>query len=493
MDNRAGAGRGWGQVSRVKDVLELLAARREASLEELVEFASIPSVSAQPAHAPDMARAAEWLSERLRRCGPMKVELWPTAGHSAVYAEWLGAPGAPTLLVYGHYDVQPPEPLEKWHTPPFSPTVREGREGRGGPDGEKRVYGRGVSDDKGPLLIAVQTADAYFSATGALPINLKFLLEGEEEQGSPHLEPLVKAQAKRLEADFVLSADGGMWSADLPSLTVSARGLAALEFTVRGPSKDLHSGRHGGAVQNPLHALAALIASLHTVEGRVAVDGFYDGVTEHTPLEREAVRQLPFREADYLAQTGAPEVFGEPGFSTLERQWDRPTVEVNGFWGGYVGEGSKTVLPSEAQAKLTCRLVKGQDPARVVGLLEVHLRRHLPPGVTLELRPSAHGCAAYRLSEDHPGKAVALEVLREVYGQVPLEVGMGGSIPVLDIFKRILGLETVLLSFAVGDEDIHAPNEFFRVHRLLEGGRAWALYWARLAERSLAERGVARG
>jgi len=467
-------------MSRLDDVLELLAARREASLEELVEFAALPSVSAQSAHAPDMARAAEWLAVRLRRCGPLTVELWPTAGHSAVYAEWLGAPGAPTLLIYGHYDVQPPEPLEKWHSPPFSPSVRGGR-----------VFGRGVSDDKGPLLIAVQTADAYFAATGALPLNLKFLLEGEEEVGSPNLETLVKAQAKRLEADFVLSADGGMWSAEIPSLTVSARGLAALEFSVRGPAKDLHSGRHGGSVKNPLHALAALIASLHTPDGRVAVEGFYDGVLERNLLEREAIRQLPFSEADYLAQTGAPEVFGEVGFSTLERQWDRPTVEVNGLTGGYSGEGSKTVLPSEAQAKLTCRLVKGQDPERIVVLLEDHLRRHLPPGVTLELRPSGHGCAAYRLSEDHVGKAVALEVLREVYGQVPLEVGMGGSIPVLDIFGRILGLETVFFSFAVGDEDIHAPNEFFRVGRILEGQRAWALYWTRLAERGLTEHGLA--
>ncbi len=462
-------------MSDLDAVLELLKTRTESSLEDLLEFAAIPSVSAQSVHLPDMARAAEWLAQRLRRCGPLSVELWPTEGHSAVYAEWLGTPGAPTLLVYGHYDVQPPDPLEKWNTPPFGPTVKEGR-----------VYGRGVSDDKGPLLIAVQTADAYFSATGALPINLKFLFEGEEEVGSVNLETLIQTHKGRLEADFVLSADGGMWSAEIPSLTVSARGLAALEFTVRGPQKDLHSGRHGGSVQNPLHALAKLISSLHTPDGQVAVDGFYDAILERTPLEREATRQLPFSEDDYLTQTGAPEVFGEPGYSTLERQWDRPTVEVNGLWGGYSGEGSKTVLPSEAHAKLTCRLVPGQNPEKIVSLLESHLRHHLPPGVTLELRPGGHGCAAYRLSENHPGKTVALEVLQEVYGKTPLEVGMGGSIPVLDLFQRILGIETVFFSFAVGDEDIHAPNEFFRISRILEGQHAWALFWAKLAERGMA-------
>lgn len=485
MDHGSGAECGRRQVTQsphwtapgaqndtnLERVLALLDSRRTESLAELLEFASIPSVSAQSAHAPDMQRAAEWLATRLRLCGPLTVELWPTLGHPAVYAEWLGAPGAPTILVYGHYDVQPPEPLDRWKTPPFVPTVI----------GE-RVYGRGVSDDKGPLLIAVQVADAFFAATGGLPVNVKFLFEGEEEVGSVHLPALVAAQAGRLAADFVLSADGGMWSAEIPSLTVSARGLAALEFTVRGPAKDLHSGRHGGSLQNPLHAIAELVASLHTPDGRVAVDGFYDGVTERGPAERQATARLPFSDAGYLAQTGAPEVFGEAGYSTLERQWDRPTLELNGLWGGYTAEGSKTVLPAEAHAKLTCRLVAGQEPGRIPGLIEAHLSRHLPPGVTLDVRPGEHGARAYRIPEGHVGRRVAGEVLEQVYGVAPLEVGMGGSIPVLETFQQLLGLDTVFFSFAVGDEDIHAPNEFFRLPRIAQGHQAWARYWARLAE-----------
>ncbi|AFZ69668.1 dipeptidase [Deinococcus peraridilitoris] len=458
-------------MKTLPDVQTVLDARRDASLVDLVAFASIPSVSAQHQHRHDLLRAAEWLAERLRACGELTVEVWPTAGHPAVYAEWLGAPGAPTALIYGHYDVQPPEPLERWNTPPFTPTVRDGR-----------LYGRGVSDDKGPLLIPVQVADAFFTAQGALPINVKFLFEGEEEVGSAHLDALVSERRERLRADFVLSADGGMWSADTPSLTVSARGIAALEFTLRGPAKDLHSGRHGGALQNPLHALAALVASLHDESGRVTVAGFYDGVQDRTPEERAETQRLPFSDEAYLQQTGANATFGEAGYSTLERQWYRPTLELNGLWGGYTGEGSKTVLPSEAHAKITCRLVPGQDPQHVTRQIIAHLHAQLPPGVTLEVQPSSHAAPAYHLPTQHPARSAAKAVLHELYGTPPLEVGMGGSIPVLDTFSRVLGIDTVFFSFAVGDEDIHAPNEFFRIERLAQGQRAWALLWQRLAQ-----------
>lgn len=453
-------------------VQTLLQARAAVSLSELSEFASIPSVSAQSRHQPDVLRAASWLAQRLRRAGLETVEQWPTAGagHPAVYAEWLGVPGAPTILVYGHYDVQPPEPLERWATPPFTPTVMG-----------DRIYGRGVSDDKAPLLLTVQVADAYLTVTGGLPVNVKFLFEGEEEVGSVHLPALVAERAERLRADFVLSADGGMWSAGTPSLTVSARGIAALEFTVRGPARDLHSGRHGGSLHNPLHAVATLVAGLHDAAGRVAVPGFYDGVIDRTPEQRQETARLPFSDEAYLGQTGAPAVFGETGYSTLERQWHRPTLELNGLWGGYTGEGSKTVLPGEAHAKVTCRLVPGQDPARIIRLVEAHLHATLPAGVTLEVRRSDHQARAYHLPADHLGGQVARQVLTGLYGQPPLEVGMGGSIPVLDTFLSVLGLDTVFFSFAVGDEDIHAPNEFFRIARLYEGQDAWARYWWALA------------
>ena len=451
-------------------VLKYLGAQQDTSLAELVAFASIPSVSTDPARKGDVRVAATWLADRLREAGPLAVEVLETPGHPVVYGEWLGVPDAPTVLVYGHYDVQPPDPLERWASPPFAPTVREGR-----------VYGRGVSDDKGPLLIPVQVARAFFRTSGALPLNVKFLFEGEEEVGSPNLAPFARQHAQKLRADVVLSADGGMWRADRPTLTVSARGLAALELTLRGPGKDLHSGRHGGAVQNPLHALASLIASLHDEEGRVAVAGFYDDVLKLGDEERANTRDLPFDEDAYQAQIGAPELFGEVEYSTLERQWTRPTVEVNGMWGGYTGEGSKTVLPSEARAKITCRLVADQDPARIVELVTRHLQTHLPPGVTLDVSPGDHGACAYRIPANHPALGAAREVLTEVYGEPPLEVGMGGSIPICEVFARELGLETIFFSFAVGDEDIHAPNEFFRIPRLYEGQRAWALLWQKLA------------
>lgn len=454
----------------MEDMLAYLDGRKDASLADLLAFASIPSVSTDPERRGDVRRAAEWLADRLRTAGVPTVEVLETPGHPVVYGEWLGAADAPTVLVYGHYDVQPPDPLDRWQSPPFMPTVR----------GE-RVYGRGVSDDKGPLLIPVQVAEAFFQTQGKLPLNVKFLFEGEEEVGSPNLAPFVREHAERLRADVVLSADGGMWRADVPTLTVSSRGLAGLELTLRGPGKDLHSGRHGGAVQNPLHALASLIAGLHDERGRVTVDGFYDDVQELDDDERASLHALPFDEDAYRAEVGAPELLGEDGYSTLERLWTRPTLEVNGMWGGYTGEGTKTVLPSEAHAKITCRLVANQDPERVRKAVVRHLEAHLPPGVTLDVRPSDHGARAYRIPADHPALRAARHVLTQVYGQPPLEVGMGGSIPICEVFQRELGLETVFFSFAVGDEDIHAPNEFFRVPRLYEGQQAWARLWQELA------------
>lgn len=454
------------------EVLAHLDARKDASLADLLTFGAIPSVSTDPERRGDVRRAAEWLADRLRTAGLLTVDILDTPGHPVVYAEWLGAPDAPTVLVYGHYDVQPPDPLDRWQSPPFTPTVR----------GE-RVYGRGVSDDKGPLLIPVQVAEAFFQTRGTLPLNVKFLFEGEEEVGSRHLAPFVREHAERLCANVVLSADGGMWRADVPTLTVSSRGMAGLELTLRGPGKDLHSGRHGGAVQNPLHALAQLIAGLHDEQGRVTVEGFYDDVQDLGEGERASLRDLPFDEEAYRMEVGAPALFGEEGYSTLERLWTRPTLEVNGLWGGYTGEGTKTVLPSEAHAKITCRLVANQNPERVMEAVVRHLEKHLPLGVTLDVRPSDHGARAYRIPAEHPALRAARKVLAEVYGQPPLEVGMGGSIPICEVFQRELGLETVFFSFAVGDEDIHAPNEFFRLPRLYEGQQAWARLWQELAVR----------
>jgi acetylornithine deacetylase/succinyl-diaminopimelate desuccinylase-like protein len=449
-------------------VLRMIADHEVRYLRELAEFVSIPSISTDPGHAGDVRRAAHWTAARLGRTGPVAVEVWDTPRHPAVYGRWDGAAGAPTVLVYGHVDVQPPDPTELWESPPFVLTERDGR-----------LYGRGVSDDKASMLLPILATEAFFAAGERPPVNLRFLFEAEEEIGSPSLPGLVRARRDALACDVALSADGGMWRAEAPSLTVSARGLAAVEFTVRGPRKDLHSGRHGGGVANPLHAAAALVASLHE-GGRVAVEGFYDDVESPEPGMLAALGRLPFEDARYLAEVGARAVFGEPGFGTLARQWYRPTVEVNGFFGGYQGPGSKTVLPREAHVKITCRLVPHQRPDDIVDKMRRHLERHCPPGVSLSIEPG-HGASAYRVSLDSPAARAAANTLAEVFG-VPVDiVGMGGTVPVTGTFREILGVETIFFSFSTADEDIHAPNEFYRPERFRLGLKSWVRLWRRLA------------
>jgi acetylornithine deacetylase/succinyl-diaminopimelate desuccinylase-like protein len=451
-------------------VQEYLNANHERILAELIEFARIPSVSTQPEHRGDIGAAAGWVAAQLTAAGISNVQIIPTSGHPVVYADWLNAPDAPTILIYGHYDVQPPDPLDKWFSPPFEPQVRDGR-----------LYARGISDDKGPMLIPIKVAQAFLETAGALPVNVKFLIEGEEEIGSPSLENFVTENASLLAADFALSADGAMWRIDVPSVTVASRGLVGLEFTITGARKDLHSGRFGGAVANPLHAMAQLVASLHTPDGRVTVQGFYDNVQELDAEGRLALTQLPFDEHDFLKQIEAHELFGEPGYSTFERQWTRPTLEVNGLWGGYQGHGSKTVIPSEAHAKITCRLVANQNPQDIQDRLVQHLTQHLPHGVQLDIHRDTHMALPYEIPGDHIGLKIAAEVLSEIYGQPPVRVRMGGTLPVSELFKRLLGVDTVFFSFSTADEDFHAPNEFFRLQRLYDGLIAWALYWQKLS------------
>jgi acetylornithine deacetylase/succinyl-diaminopimelate desuccinylase-like protein len=447
-------------------VLAHLEAHRDSILDKLVEFASIPSVSTDPAHAADVDRAARWVAAELSGAGPVAVRSLRTGGNPVVYGEWLNAPGKATVLVYGHYDVQPPDPLEKWHSPPWTPTVRDGR-----------LYGRGVSDDKGPMLIPIAVANAFFATTGGLPVNVKFMFEGEEEISSRHLDAFVEEHKALLAADAVVSADGAMWRIEEPSLTVASRGICGLEVTLTAAAKDLHSGRHGGGVANPLHAMATLVASLHEPDGRVAVAGFYDDVRELPLEERAAIAALPYDERAYLAQVGAPAAFGEPGYTTLERQWTRPTLEVNGMWGGYEGPGQKTVIPSEAHAKITCRLVPNQDPEAIAARVQQHLETHVPPGTTLSSAITDHGSRAACIAPDHFALRAADAALHATYGVRPVIVRMGGTVPIAHLFQRHLGLDTVFFSFSTADEDFHAPNEFFRVHRLHEGLEAWARYW----------------
>jgi acetylornithine deacetylase/succinyl-diaminopimelate desuccinylase-like protein len=455
------------------DVEAYLAARVDRYIAELCEFCAIPSVSTQPAHKADVERAARFAAERLRAAGLGEVALHPTAGHPVVTAAWRGDDAAPTVLIYGHYDVQPPEPLDQWLTSPFEPAVRD-----------DRLYARGASDDKGPLLIPIVVAEAFLAVRGRLPVNLKFVIEGEEESGSPHFEPAVAGLHDRLAADLVLSADGAMWRSDLPSVTVASRGMLALELTVEGAAKDLHSGRHGGSAPNPLRALTSLAASLHDPDGRVAVAGFYDGALPADPAILRTIETAGFGAARYFAEIGAQPPDPLPsGAALLRRQWLEPTLELNGLHGGYGGPGTKTVIPARAGAKITCRLVAGQQPDRVFDAIRSHLEQRCPAGFGLQVTRHGPGSAAAALPPDLPALAVTEDVIEGLYGVRPLRVAMGATIPIGGIFRRTLGIETVFFSFSTADEDYHAPNEFFRLKSFRDGLVAWARVLEALAAR----------
>ncbi|MEI6572573.1 MAG: dipeptidase [Alphaproteobacteria bacterium] len=438
-------------------------------IETLKQFVAIPSVSTDPQYRDGIHEASRFVADRLKAAGLTDVAILPTAGHPVVTAAWHGAPGKPTVLVYGHYDVQPPDPIAAWTSAPFTPDIRN-----------ERLYARGASDDKGPMLIPIAVAEAFMKEQGRLPVNMVFLFEGEEEVSSAHLEDFVRAHHYRLKADFALSADGAQWRADLPSVTVASRGICALEVTVKGPGKDLHSGRHGGAVANPIQALVALLATLHTLEGSIAVPGFYDGVEPVHPDEIAAIARIPFDEAAYLAEVKASAGAGEAGYTLLQRNWIRPTLEFNGIVGGYTGPGKKTVIPSEASAKITCRLVPGQDPDRIVALLAHYLESHAPKGTSVTVVRETGGTPAYAVTHDHPALVLSEDVLESVLGQRPVRVRMGATIPIGDIFKRVLDIDTVFFSFSTVDEDYHAPNEFFRLASYERGMIAWARYLAKL-------------
>ena len=448
-----------------------VARRRQGYLQELLAFLRIPSVSALSERAGDVQAAARWVADRMQRAGFEQVQVLPAGSHPVVYGQRLRAPGRPTVLIYGHFDTQPADPADGWSHPPFEPVVRDGR-----------IYARGASDDKGNMLIPILAVEMLLALAGELPVNVKCLFEGQEEIGSPGLPDLVSSQRELLACDLVVSADGGQWSDQQPSLTVSSRGLVALEVEVQGPASDLHSGVHGGAVQNPIHALAQLIASLHGPDGRVRVEGFYDRVLPLTDRERAELATVPFDEEAYRRELGVPLLFGEAGYTTLERRGARPTVEVNGIWGGFQGEGVKTVLPARAGAKLTARLVPDQRPQEVLEQLSRHLERHAPPGVTVRVRPLGGMARPYAIPSQHWGHRVAAQVLQELYGRRPVPVRAGGTVPVYALFLELLGVHTVTFAFGLPDERIHGPDEFFRQASFERGLVAYGLLLQNLGE-----------
>lgn len=436
--------------------------------DQLFEFLRIPSVSARSEHDADTRRAAEWLAARLRAIG-LDVEIVQTRRHPVVLAEWRKAEGAPTVLLYGHYDVQPPEPLELWTSPAFEPTVRDGR-----------IYARGSADDKGQLFLHVAAMEAYLAGTGSLPVNVVLVAEGEEEIGSPNLVPFVERYRERLACDCVVISDTGMFAPGLPTIVRALRGLTYFEIQVQGPRGDLHSGTYGGAVVNPATALARIIASFHDDNGHVAIPGFYDDVRDWSDDERATIRALPFDEGDFRAQVGASALDGEADHSTLERLWIRPTCEVNGLLSGYTGEGAKTVLPARAMAKVSCRLVPDQHPARITQLFRAHVQRVAPESVQVTIT-ELHGGHPWIAEAEGPLYQAASRALERAFGRPPVLTGEGGSIPIVNEFERILGAPVLLVGFALPGANMHAPDEWFPLESFEKGMRTVAYLYQELA------------
>ncbi|WP_353185308.1 dipeptidase [Parapedobacter lycopersici] len=433
-----------------------VATHQQRFLDELFELLRYPSVSADPKYKDDVSRTAAFVAQKLRDAGADNVEVCPTAGHPIVYGEKIIDPDRPTVLVYGHYDVQPPDPLELWETPPFEPTVRDGK-----------IFARGACDDKGQFYMHIKALE-LMEATGTLACNIKFMIEGEEEVGSDHLGEFVKANTERLAADIVLISDTAMISLDTPSLETGLRGLSYLEVEVTGPNRDLHSGVYGGAVANPATVLAKLIASLHDADNRIAIPGFYDDVVALTDAERKALNEAPFDEAEYKKDLGIDALWGEKGYTTIERTGIRPTLEVNGIWGGYIGEGAKTVLPSKAHAKISMRLVPNQDSHAITELFVKHFERIAPDYVKVKVTPHHGGEPAVTPTDSRAYRA-AEKAIETAFGKKPIPTRGGGSIPIVSLFEKVLGLKTVLMGFGLDSDNLHSPNEKYDIANYLKG------------------------
>jgi len=429
---------------------------KERFLNELLNLLRIPSISARSEHKQDMATCAEAVKKHLLQAGLDTAEVYETAGHPVVYGEKIIDPAKPTVLVYGHYDVQPADPLNLWNSPPFEPTIKDGK-----------IYARGACDDKGQFFMHVKALETL-TATNTLPVNIKFIIEGEEEVGSPQLAGFLKTHINMLKADVVLISDTAMLSMDTPSIDVGVRGLTYIEVEVTGPNRDLHSGVYGGAVANPVTILAHLITSLHDENNHITIPGFYDDVVVATPTEREAMAKAPYNDEEYKADLGVNELWGEKGYTTNERTGIRPTLEVNGMWGGYTGEGAKTVLPSKAYAKISCRLVPNQKSEVMEKLLINHLLAIAPPYVTVKATPH-HGGDPYLTPMDSIEYKAAAKAIDTSFGKAPIPVRGGGSIPITALFESVLGCKTVFMGFGLDSDNLHSPNEKYDLFNFYKG------------------------
>ncbi len=444
-------------------------ANRERFLNELLDFLRIPSISADTQYKQDVLKAAEWLSKELTRVGMEGVEIVPTQGHPIIYGEKMISASAPTILIYGHYDVQPPDPLDLWNSPPFEPVIRD-----------EKIYARGSCDDKGQLYMHVKAIESML-ASGQLPCNVKVMFEGEEEVGSVNLGHFLKTHKDRLGADVILVSDTSIIANDVPSITTGLRGLSYVEVEVTGPNKDLHSGVFGGAVANPANILCSMIASLHDADRHITIPGFYDDVEIVSDEERRQMNLAPFNEDQYKKNLNVDALMGETGYTTLERTSIRPTVEVNGIWGGYIGEGAKTVLPSKAFAKISMRLVPNQDPDKITALFTEHFTRIAPPSVKVKVTPH-HGGQPAVTPTDTVEYQAASKAMLHTFGKAPLPQRSGGSIPIVALFESILGIKTVLLGFGLDSDDIHSPNEHYGLFNFYKGIETIPYYFKYYAE-----------
>jgi acetylornithine deacetylase/succinyl-diaminopimelate desuccinylase-like protein len=447
-----------------------LSETHDRRLESYKELVRIPSISALPEHADDCRRTAEWIAADLRSMGIEHVEVNETGGHPVVYGDWLHAEGAPTVIVYCHYDVQPVDPLDLWHSPPFEPVIVG-----------DRILGRGVSDDKGQLHLHLRATEAILATRGGLPVNLRFVFEGDEESNAEHLEAWLTANRSRLDADVALISDTGFFDGNIPAITIGLRGLMYAQIDVTGTAVDLHSGSYGGAVQNPANALAGIIAALKGPDGRIRIPGFYDDVLPLSEADQAAIAALPFDDDIYRAKLGLPALVGEAGFTTLERRSARPTLDVNGMWSGFQGDGAKTIIPAHAHAKVSCRLVPNQDPDRIHELFRSFVEEIAPPGVVTTVRKLGGGRPSLT-PIDHPATQAAARALEAAFGRQPVYIREGGSIPVCSTFERVLDLPVVLMGFDPPDQGAHAPNEWMDLANYEGGIRAVARLWDEMAE-----------
>ena len=438
-------------------------------MEDLKKIVRIPSISSLPAHAGDIKTCASHLAAEMRRCGARVTRVMPTPLHPMVYGEWPRVPGAPTVLVYGHYDVQPVDPLGEWKTPPFQPSVRGGK-----------LYGRGAIDDKGQVYLHLKALESL-SKNGGVPINVKFISEGEEEYGSPSLEGFLRRNRKMLAADALFVSDTGMYGKRHPSITVGLRGLCYLEIHVRTATTDLHSGSFGGAVANPIHILARILGRLKDETGKIRVPGFYDGIHAVPVAERREIRALPFRASEFAKTAGTRGIEGERGFRPLEWMWTRPTLDANGIWGGFTGEGSKTIIPAEATAKVSMRLVPGQNPKRIARLVRAFVQKIAPRNAAVTVR-DLHGGLPYLAPTQHVYYEAAHKAMQAAYGKAPVKIREGGSIPFLAAFDNIFGIPPVMLGFGLPDERAHAPNECFDLDNFHRGIETAIRTWRELAK-----------